>query len=495
MQVVVAGAGIAGLTAALALARQGHRVQVVDRDAVARPADVADAETWERRGVAQFHQPHSVLARFHGELGSALPDVLEGLLAAGARPVDLPDGLTALWCRRSTLEWVLHGATEVESRVDLRTAAVSGVEVDRGTVTGVRLRDGTVLPADLVIDATGRRGRLSRPWLRDAVDVPADEVYVSRRYRLQPGAEFGSVNRNVLSVAEGDAYALLVFPHDAGTFTVCFTHLPDDPELSALREPAVFAAAARLVPLAAEWTDPERARPTSPVMVMSGLRSTFRTLDDAAPLGLHPLADTVCTTNPHFGRGLALAVAHALRLAAAVADAPGDARSWRAQVDAWVHGELRAWFDDGRMADVARARVWRDVRDGRPPATIAPTRSGRAASVPHLFVLAAAGADPVVGRAVLRHMHLVDPPSALDAVRPRVADLLARGWLPGHPPPGTGQPSGHLGAHPHRETIAAADEPVPPSGPPPRAPLAPRRRWLLDALASGSVNAAAGPQV
>ncbi len=43
MQVVIAGAGISGLTAALALARQGHRVQVVDRDAVARPADVADA--------------------------------------------------------------------------------------------------------------------------------------------------------------------------------------------------------------------------------------------------------------------------------------------------------------------------------------------------------------------------------------------------------------------------------------------------------------------
>ncbi len=176
-------------------------------------------------------------------------------------------------------------------------------------MTGVRLDDGAVLPAGLVVDATGRRGRLSRPWAGDTVDVPADEAYVSRRYRLLPGAGFGTVNRGVIPVAEGDGYALLVFPHDAGTFTVCFTHLPDDRGLAGLHEPAACEAAARAVPLAAEWTDPERATPVSPVMVMSGLRSTFSVLADDAPLGLHPLADAVSTSNPHFGRGLALAAA------------------------------------------------------------------------------------------------------------------------------------------------------------------------------------------
>jgi len=462
MQVVIAGGGVSGLTAALALARQGHQVQVVDRDDSPRPADVAGAAAWPRRGVAQFQQPHAFLARLFQELERGLPDVLDSLRAIGVPQVELVDGLRAMWCRRSTLEWVLRGTAEAEPGVTMVYAGVREVRVDGGAVTGVELADGRVLPADLVVDATGRRGRVSRPWLQEVVDSPADEVYTSRRYRLRPGASFGPVNRGVISVAEGDGYTLLVFPHDADVFTVCFTRLPDDPGLTALRETAAFEAATRLVPLAATWTDAARAEPVSDVVVMGGLRNTFRELDGSAPLGLQPLADAVCTTNPHFGRGTSLAVSHALRLAGAVAAAPADARSWRAEMDAWSRGELRAWFDDARRTDEARAAMWRAVRDGGGPAVGRPPGGPE---VPHLLVLAAAGADRTVGRAVLRHMHLVDPPEALAAVRPRVADLLAAGWLPGRPVPGA----------------AGSAAPGMPSGAP-GAPAAPPRRELVELL-------------
>jgi 2-polyprenyl-6-methoxyphenol hydroxylase-like FAD-dependent oxidoreductase len=470
MQVVIAGGGVAGLTAALALARHGHSVQVVDRDDSPRPADVTAAAAWPRRGVAQFQQPHAFLARLFQELEGGLPDVLDSLRAIGVPQVELVDGLQAMWCRRSTLEWVMRGTAEAEPGVTMVYAAVTDVRVEGGTVTGVCLADGRVLPADLVVDATGRRGRVSRPWLREVVDEPADEVYTSRRYRLLPGASFGPVNRGVISVAEGDGYTLLVFPHDADVFTVCFTRLPDDPQLAVLRETAVFEAAARLVPLAADWTDPQRAEPVSDVVVMGGLRNSLRVLDESAPLGLQPLADAVCTTNPHFGRGSSLAVAHALRLAGAVAAAPGDARSWRDRLHSWERGELRAWFDDARRTDAARAAMWRHVRNGRP--RLGPPAAGSAApagEVPHLMVLAAAGADRTVGRAVVRHMHLVDPPSALAAVHPRVADLLAGGWLPGRPVPGS--PAAAPGGAP---------------GGAPGAPAAPPRRELLEGLRSPS---------
>ena len=228
-----------------------------------------------------------------------------------------------------------------------------------------------------------------------------------------------------------------------------------------MRELGSFEAAVRAVPLAAVWTDPGRARPESGVMVMGGLRNTFRTLDEAAPLGLHPLGDAVCTTNPHFGRGCALAVAHALRLAGAVAAAPDDARAWRTGVEAWVHGELRAWFEDARAIDRARAAVWRAVRDGRSP-TPAGAPDG---TLPTLLVLAAAGADPLVGRAVLRHMHMADPPAALEAVHPRVAELLATGWAPGRPAPGVPGPTAGFAAPPRSRlveqlTAVAAGQPA-----------------------------------
>jgi 2-polyprenyl-6-methoxyphenol hydroxylase-like FAD-dependent oxidoreductase len=61
--VVVLGTGLAGLAAALAFARQGRRVILVERDG---PPQGCDADglfgDWDRRGIAHFRQPHNFLA-------------------------------------------------------------------------------------------------------------------------------------------------------------------------------------------------------------------------------------------------------------------------------------------------------------------------------------------------------------------------------------------------------------------------------------------------
>src|SRR3954452_7089385 len=78
MRTVIAGGGPVGIYAALALARRGHQVTVVDRD----PGRAAEGE-WRRLGVMQFEHAHGwrpqVLAAFRAEA----PDVLDALLAAG----------------------------------------------------------------------------------------------------------------------------------------------------------------------------------------------------------------------------------------------------------------------------------------------------------------------------------------------------------------------------------------------------------------------------
>lgn len=427
LQVVVRGGGIAGMTLSLALARQGHRVTLVERDASPRPERVADAAGWHRTGVAQLHQPHAFLARMHAELRAELPDVLDAFRAAGAVDADLPGGLRSFWARRSTVEWALRRQVEAAPGVQVRVGAVSAVEASGGRAVGVRLEGGALVAADLVADCGGRRARVTAGLAGDGtVDEPADEVYHSRRYRLLPGRRFGPVNRGVIGVEEADGYALLIFPHDAGMFTVAFTRLPDDTALAALTGVAAFEAAARAVPLGAAWTDPEFAEPVSGVTVMGGLRNIFRPLGPDAPLGLHTVGDSLCVTNPHFGRGSSLAVAHALQLARAVAEDPVDPAAWRGRVDAWVAGELRVWFDECRAIDTARAAAWREVMAGG-AARPAPPGAG---PLPRFMILAAAGADPDIGRAVFRHMHLADPPDLLDEVIPRVRELFGAGWRP-----------------------------------------------------------------
>ena len=162
MRVVIAGAGIAGLTTALALARDGHAVTVVERDLTAMPATADDAfSAWARRGAPQVRHSHAFLARLRNLLQDRAPDVLEHLLAAGATEIrftdHLPETLTdhaprpgddelvALACRRTTFEWVLRERALSRPGVALRDGVdVVGLDVTGGTrprVVGARVRD------------------------------------------------------------------------------------------------------------------------------------------------------------------------------------------------------------------------------------------------------------------------------------------------------------------------------------------------------------------
>ena len=97
-RIVIVGAGVVGLGAGLLLCGDGHEVTVLERDAQAPPAGAEEIwGTWQRKGVSQFRLPHFFLARYRGLLDSELPEVKEGLVAAGAvRPnpvLDAPEAI------------------------------------------------------------------------------------------------------------------------------------------------------------------------------------------------------------------------------------------------------------------------------------------------------------------------------------------------------------------------------------------------------------------
>ena len=77
MDVIIVGAGPAGLTLGAALARRRHRVVAVDRD----PGPAPDG-SWRRRGVMQFEQAHG----FRPQVRDLLLADVAGGLGRVARP-------------------------------------------------------------------------------------------------------------------------------------------------------------------------------------------------------------------------------------------------------------------------------------------------------------------------------------------------------------------------------------------------------------------------
>src|SRR3979409_1852387 len=91
MRIVITGAGVAGLVAPLFLARDGHDVVLLERDATPLPETADAAFTWDRKGAAQVRHPHAFLGLLRNLLRDDLPDVLADLIAAGAHEVRWQD--------------------------------------------------------------------------------------------------------------------------------------------------------------------------------------------------------------------------------------------------------------------------------------------------------------------------------------------------------------------------------------------------------------------
>ena len=105
-KIVVIGGGVVGLSAALMLASAGHEVTVVERDDGGLPGSPEEAwQGWQRRGVAQFRQPHFLHATGYRLLAERLPEVAQVSWRRVARR-----STCCHCCRRSSP--TAHGARE-----------------------------------------------------------------------------------------------------------------------------------------------------------------------------------------------------------------------------------------------------------------------------------------------------------------------------------------------------------------------------------------------
>lgn len=323
-RIVIVGGSVAGAFAAAALAGHGRRITVLERDTL--PADPAP-----RRGVPQGRQPHVFLHRGLMAVEELLPGVQADLRAAGGVPLDTGD-MAWLgefgWAPMAPQYGIVSATRPLFEHVVLRhVRALDGVEVrDRTAVEGlersrdgrwsVRVAGGVSIPADLLIDASGRSSRLPvwleqlglQPARTSQVDahvgyataeltVPSGRTVVPGIAVLQTPSRAGGlalpVERDrwlVAAVGSGERRP----GRDRESFVDTLAGLPDDGVLADL------VAEADLGEIAIH-------RQTS------NLRHHY---EDAAdwPDGLVVVGDALCAFNPVYGQGVTVAALEALAL-------------------------------------------------------------------------------------------------------------------------------------------------------------------------------------
>lgn len=446
--IVILGAGMAGLAAALALARDGHRVTLVERD----PLDDAAPDqsfSWERKGISHFQQPHAFIPRGRLELMNHFPDVYASLIREGAHDIDarrkLPGEvepadsvLQFMGVRRPLIEWALRRAVLAQAGIEvLSGVAARGIRLAAGSVTAVNV-DGRAIAADLVIDAMGRRSPV-RSWLeQQGVALPPLQrgecgvIYYSRYYRVRPGNTLPDGPWVLGPRGDLGYMSFTTFPGDNGTFAVVFGVPTGVPELKSMMHERVFQAAVESIPLLMRWADPKRVEPITDVLPMGGLQNTLTLPGEAWPSGLFPIGDALCHTDPVLAHGLSLSLIQALEVARALrAHAePSDAfAAYRAA----VMPALLERFELAVALDGQRLRMW----------TGAPVDYARKDGDYALFSFVACGAvamvDPEVFRLYIRRMGLLDSTRVLDSderLKQRIEDVF-RGML-AKPPPASG---------------------------------------------------------
>ncbi len=381
--VIVVGGGVAGLCGAMLLARDGHQVQLLERDPDPPPPPDEAWDRWTRRGVNQFSMLHFFLPRFRELVETELPELAAALVAngalrtnpltgipaeitGGARPDD--DRFTALTGRRPFVEAIVAAAAAAEPRLDVeRGVAVTGLLSGPSTIPGVPHVVGVVtaagdeLRADLVVDASGRRSALPQ-WLAALGGRPPHEeledcgfIYYGRHFSSTDGSLPAALGPPLQAY---DSVSLLLLPADNGTWGIGIVASASDPAMRAVRHLDVWERVVASYPLAAHWLD---GKPISDVAVMAKIEDRLRRyVDGDGPVvtGVAALGDSWACTNPSVGRGASIGMLHAVclrdTLRGVAPDDPAFAARWDEITGAVVEPLYRDTlaFDRHRLAEI-----------------------------------------------------------------------------------------------------------------------------------------------
>jgi len=335
-QVVVAGAGMAGLPAARVLADYFEHVTVLERDTL--PMDAS-----HRSGTPQSKHAHILLSSGQRALSDLFPGLEQDLVGAGAVPlragldvrIEMPGydpfpqrdlGWILYSMSRPLIEFVVRQRVAQYANITLypRCRAQSVEATPDGTaVAAVRFEnaDGRSesLPADLVIDASGR-GNLALGLLESIGQAQPQETvievdigYATAIFAIPDGMPVDW--RGVWTLAQAPQFsrAGVMVPLEGSRWILTLGGRNADKPPG---EGDGFLAYAQQLRTPTICNAIKRAERLGEVARFSFPASVWRHFEQIEPFprGLLPIGDAICRFNPVYGQGMSVAAQEALLL-------------------------------------------------------------------------------------------------------------------------------------------------------------------------------------
>src|SRR5262249_38333562 len=281
-RIVIVGAGIVGVGAAMLLAGGGHDVIVLERDPAPAPNGAGDAwDDWERRGGHQVRQPHGMQPRFCQGAETEPPHSARPLETAGAfrrsflRAL-LPVSVTGGWRPGDErFEWLTGRRPFVEALFAAQAQSTPGIEIRRDVaaaglvaaatdgspvphVIGVETASAEKILGDLVVDMGGRRSTVPS-WLAALGAQPTHEeledcgfMCFGRHFRSSDGCTPALMGPPKI---DWGTISSLALPADNGTWCLGIITSAKDKALFGLRRQDRWESVVRSLPLVAHFLD------------------------------------------------------------------------------------------------------------------------------------------------------------------------------------------------------------------------------------------------